>query len=107
MNDGALYTGVDEDPTKGIFENEQVDTATKEMLDEERKKRAEITPVLEDLLKQIDTEIGTVNSIKRFKAAASQPEADIRSELQAAALYEDYLTRLKTKFTLALAETKK
>lgn len=106
MDDSALYTGLDEIP-KGTFGNEVKDEITERLLQEERKKIKELTPKLGELLAAIDEEIKLVMSIDRFLTATTQPESDIRAELQAAALYKNYLQALKTKFSLALAETKR
>lgn len=103
MNDGALYTGVDE--PVGQFGNEK-DPATKELLDQEREKVQKLLPQLEGVIEGIDTEIKSVMSIDRFISAAATPEADIRAELQAAALYKGYLNELKTKLTLLLRDTR-
>lgn len=106
MDDSAMYTGVD-NIEDGQFGNETVDKETQRKLEEERRKVQEITPKIELLLESIDAEIAEVMSIDRFASATSQPEADIRAELQASALYKKYLTGLKTKLTLALAEAKR
>lgn len=103
VNDGAMYTGVDE--PVGQFGNEQ-DPATKELLDKEREKVQRLIPQLESLIEDIDSEIKSVMSIDRFITAAGQPDTNIRAELQAAALYKDYLDQLKTKFTLTLRATR-
>lgn len=105
-DDSMMYTGVD-NIEDGQFGNVKVDDQTKQLLIDEKKKRAELTPKLEALITEIDSEIKQVESIDRFYAATSQPESDIRAELQAAALYKKYLQGLKTKFKLALAETKR
>lgn len=105
-DDSMMYTGVD-NIEGGQFGNVKVDDQTKQLLIDEKKKRAELTPKLEALITEIDSEIKQVESIDRFFAATSQPESDIRAELQAAALYKKYLQGLKTKFKLALAETKR
>lgn len=103
LNDGAMYTGVDE--PAGQFGNEQ-DPATKELLDKEREKVQKLIPQLESLVEDIDSEIKAVMSIDRFIAAADQPDTNIRAELQAAALYKGYLDQLKTRFTFTLQATK-
>ncbi len=105
MDDSSLYTGVDEVPT-GVFGNEVKDKETEQLLQEQRAKLQELTPKLATILDMIDKEIALVMSIDRFGSATSVPEADIRSELQAAALYKQYLDILKTKFTIVLRETK-
>jgi DNA-binding MarR family transcriptional regulator len=106
MDDSALYTGLDEIP-KGTFGNEVKDEQTQQLLDDERKKIKELTPKLQELIDSIDSEIKLVMGIDRFATATTQPESDIRAELQAAALYKQYLEQLKTKFRLALNETRK
>ncbi len=108
-DDSAMYTGVDlplDEPEQegGMFGNEKVDEKTQELLDEQRRKLEEITPQLQGLLEDIDEEIKLVFSIKRFITAAGEPIDKITAELQAAALYEQYLQGLKTKFTLRLNE---
>lgn len=103
MNDSVMYTGVDE--PAGQFGNEQ-DPATKELLDKEREKVQRLIPQLESLIKDIDSEIKSVMSIDRFIAAADEPDTNIRAELQAAALYKNYLDQLKTNFTLTLQATR-
>ena len=109
LDDSVNYTGVDIEPAEqpGIFGNEVVDEEVKAKIQDQEHLISTITPKLQGLLDIIDAEIELVNSIKRFKTAAATPEADIRSELQAAALYEEYLQGLKTKFTLDLQESKK
>lgn len=104
VDDSALYTGVDND---GIFGNEVLEQTTKEKVDEQKKQLAELTPKLRDIVMMLDKEIESVMSVDRFITATTQPESDIRAELQAAALYKAYLNVLKTKFSLALLETKR
>lgn len=106
MDDSALYTGVD-GVEEGQFGNETVDDATKQALDEERRKIQELTPVLQDILAGIEDEIKNVMSIERFTTAAALQEDNIRAELQAAAIYKSYLDGLKTKFKLILGEVQK
>lgn len=103
-DDSALYTGVDQ---SGVFGNEVVEDSTKQIIDEQKRQLAELTPKLRDIINMIDREIQLVMSIDRFDTATTQPEVDIRAELQAAALYKAYLDNLKTKYTRALAETTK
>lgn len=106
MNDDAsLYTGVD-GPT-GVFGNETLEESTKEALDDQKKQLQELTPKLRDIIKMLDGEITLVMSVDRFVSATTTSENDIRAELQASALYKQYLTNLKTKFKLALEETKR
>lgn len=107
LDDSALYTGVDNEPNQGAFGNEIKDEKVAQKIQDQERLIKELTPKIQELLNIIDSEIDSVMSIKRFTSAAKDPEIDIRSELQAAALYEKYLGQLKTKFTLALQETKK
>lgn len=105
MNDADLYSGIDAEP--GQFGNEIKDEAVaQKILDQERQIK-ELTPKIEDLLAIIDAEIASVMSIDRFITSANSSEDNIRSELQAAALYKNYLTTLKTKFILALQEARR
>lgn len=106
MDDSALYTGVD-GTSDGIFGNEVVEESTQKVIDEQKKLLAELTPKLRDIVQMIDNEIKLVMSIDRFISATSQPESNLRAELQAAALYKQYLSTLKTKFAIALDEAKK
>lgn len=106
QNDAELYTGIDQEPT-GQFQNEIVDKDVKAQIQEQERQIKELTPKIEDLLKVIDAEIDQVMSIDRFATATTQPEDNVRAELQAAALYKNYLGTLKTKFVLALREAKK
>jgi hypothetical protein len=105
MNDSPLYTGVD-GVDDGVFGNEAKDEVTEKKIQDQDRLIKELTPKLQELLDIIDGEVASVMSIDRFMTATTQSEADIRSELQAAALYKNYLGNLKTKFTLALNETK-
>jgi hypothetical protein len=104
MDDSAIYTGVDGD---GIFGNQIPEESTKQLVDEQKRQIAELTPKLQNIIDMLDGEIKTVMSIDRFTTATTQSESDIRAELQASALYKAYLENLKTKFTLALRETRK
>lgn len=106
MDDSALYTGVD-GIDEGQFGNEVVDADTKELLNEQKRVLAELTPQLESIIDMIDSEIKEVMSIDRFTSAAAMKSEDLRSEVQASALYKKYLDELKTKFNLALKETRK
>ena len=102
-NDKTMYTGVD----GGIFGNEARPKDVEDRIREQEKLINELKPQLQELIDIIDNEIKSAMSIKRFISATTQNETDIRAELQAAALYEKYLEALKTRFTLALNETKK
>lgn len=105
MNDSAMYTGIDQAPD---FTNpDGRDEATKQLIEKQDHQIKELTPQLEGIIELIDAEIAEVMSIKRFTTCTSTPEVDVRSELQASALYEKYLQQLKTKFSLALQEIRK
>jgi septal ring factor EnvC (AmiA/AmiB activator) len=106
MNDGAMYTGVDAEPT-GIFENEIRDEKVKEKIKEQERLVKELTPKLQDLIAMIDLEIASVNDIDQYINATDSTEDNIRAELRAAALYKKKLENLKTKFALALGEVTK
>lgn len=106
LDDSMMYTGVDQEP-KGSFGNEIKDEEVEQKIQDQERLIKELTPKLQDLLDIIDAEIASVMSIDRFLTASKDPESDIRSELQAAALYKSYLGNLKTKFVLALNEVKK
>lgn len=105
IDDSSLYTGVD--GNDGIFGNEKPEESTKELLTEQKRQLQELTPKLRDIIAMLDNEIKLVMSIDRFVTATTQSETDVRAELQASALYKAYLTNLKTKFKLALEESKK
>lgn len=105
MNDGDLYTGVD-NPT-GIFENEVKNEDVEKKVQEQERLVKELTPKLQDLIDMLDEEIASVNDIDQYIKVTSVPEADVRSELRAAALYKKKLELLKTKFALALGEVTK
>ena len=49
MADSETYTGIDEPPA-GQFDNEKIDKATKQKLEDEKRKLAEVTPVLQDIV---------------------------------------------------------
>lgn len=105
MDDSVMYTGIDE--PKGLFGNENENEETKRLIDDQKKQLQDLTPKLEGLIDMIDAEIKSVMSVDRFLTAAKDSEDNIRAELQASALYKAYLDNLKTKFILALNETKK
>ena len=106
-DDSALYSGVDQAPDSGTFGNEIKDEKVEQLIQDQARLMKELTPKIEELLAVIDSEIALVMSIDRFMTAATQPLADIRAELQAAALYKSYLNTLKTRFTLALREARR
>lgn len=103
-DDSALYTGVDQ---SGVFGNETTEKSTKEVIDEQKRQLAEITPKIQDIIDMLDREKATViDFITSYVDATSDSEADIKVELKAAGRYRSYLDELKTKFTLVLQETK-
>lgn len=106
MSDDALYTGVDGEHD-GVFGNEKLEEKTKRKIDEQRKQIAELTPKLQDIVNMLDSEIKGADSIRMFVNAAESDESSVRAEIQAAARYIAYIEGLKTKFVLALNETKK
>lgn len=106
MDDSSLYTGVDGDPTGGVFGNETKDEAVEAKIQDQDRLIKELTPKIQELLDIVDAEITSVMSIDRFITATTQSESVIQAELQAAALYKSYLGNLKTKFVLALNEAK-
>ena len=55
MADSETYTGIDEPPA-GQFDNEKIDKATKQKLEDEKRKLAEVTPVLQDIVDMIERE---------------------------------------------------
>lgn len=105
MDDSALYTGVD-NPT-GVFGNEIVNEDVAEQIKEQKKQLQELTPKLQDIITMLDAEIKIADSIDHFGDATDHPETDIRAELRASFLYKQKLENLKTKFALALGETKR
>lgn len=108
MNDSPLYTGVDGEPVSGIFGNETVDESTKKLIDEQKKLVAELTPKLQSLVDMIDSEMSlAVTFIADYIDNTKDNDELLRGELKAAARYRAYLSTLKSKFVLALNETKK
>lgn len=106
MDDSAMYTGVD-NAQDGIFGNERVEASVKAKMEEQRHQIAELTPKLQEIVDMIDAEKQIViDFITTYVDATSDIEADIKSELKAAGRYRKYLDELKTKFALALNETK-
>lgn len=101
MNDGDMYSGVD-----GIFENEAPVESTAQKLKDQEALIAELTPNLKNIIDMLDEEIASVMSVDRFVTATTQPEKDIRAELQASALYKELVGGLKNRFTSILRKTK-
>ncbi len=107
MDDSALYTGLDEIP-KGTFGNEVKDEDTQRLLDEERKKLKELTPQLESIVEMIEKEQElALEFIAGYVDSSKDDDTAYRAELKAAGRYRLYLNELKTKFKLALNETRK
>lgn len=106
VDESTLYTGIDKEPD-GMFGNEVEQEAVKEKKQEQQNMMKELLPKLQELIDVIDSEIVTVNSIKRFRSATMRPEQDIRAELQASALYEEYLNNLKLRFVVAMEKVSK
>lgn len=106
MNDSALYTGVD-GTNEGIFGNEKVDETVQRKLDEQKKQIQELTPKLQDIVDMIDRERQTIlEFIAGYVDTTKDFDDQYRAELKAAGMYRKYLDELKTKFVLALKETK-
>lgn len=105
MDDSALYTGVD---STGVFGNEVLDDSTKEIIDEQKRQLAELTPKLKDIVAMLDAERDMVlDFISGYVDATTDDDELFRAELKAAGRYRKYLDGLKTKFKLALEETTK
>lgn len=107
MDDSELYTGVDEAPT-GVFGNEAKDKETQRVLDEQKAKIRELTPKLQSILDMLDTEMKTtLDFIASYVDNTKDNDENFKAELKAAGRYRKYLVDLKTKFELAIRETKK
>lgn len=107
MDDSALYTGVD-GVQDGTFGNEAMEDSTKKLLDDEKKKLAELTPKLQSILDMIDSERTiAIQYIADYVDNIKDSDPILRGELIATARYRKYLDELKTKFSLALKETRK
>ena len=105
MDDSALYTGVDSD---GTFGNETVDDSVKKALDEQKHQLAELTPKLQNIIDMLDSERAiAIQFIADYVDNVKASDPILRGELIATARYRKYLDDLKTKFSLALNETKK
>lgn len=105
MDDSALYTGVD---ATGVFGNEVLDDSTKDIIDEQKRQLAELTPKLRDIVAMLDAERDMVlDFISGYVDATTDDDELFRAELKAAGRYRKYLDGLKTKFKLALEETTK
>lgn len=105
IDDSALYTGVD-GVQDGVFGNEKLDESTQAKLDEQKRQLAELTPKLQDIVDMIDREKAIVIDFIVNVVDSGSKDIDVTNELKAAGRYRKYLDELKTKFKLALQETK-
>jgi hypothetical protein len=102
-----MYTGVDgiED---GVFGNEVVEESTKKLMDKQKHQIAELTPKLRDIVAMIDTEKAlAIQFVSDYIDNNKDSDDIMRGELKAAKRYREYLDTLKTKFALALGESKR
>ena len=107
VSDGSTYTGVD-GPQDGIFGNETIDKNTKQIIDEQKRQIAELTPKIQDILNMLEAERKTtLEFIADYVDATNDNEETIKAELKAAGRYRKYIDELKTKFALILNETKR
>lgn len=107
MDDSAMYTGVDGEQD-GQFGNEVVDENVQKKLDEQKALVKELTPQLEKLLETVEAErASALEAIAEFLSHSLAGKDVDLCEAKAAARYREYLANLKTKFALALRETKK
>lgn len=105
MDDSSLYTGVD---GESMFGNEELEASTKQALDDQKHLLAELTPKLQAIVDMIDSERTVVMEfIAGYVDSTKDNDNLFRAELKAAGRYRVYLDNLKTKFALALRETKK
>lgn len=105
IDDSAMYTGVD---GAGMFGNEELEASTKQALDDQKHLLAELTPKLQAIVDMIDSERAIVIEFIAGYVDSTKDDDDLfRAELKAAGRYRVYLDNLKTKFALALRETKK
>jgi len=107
MDDSAMYTGVDNEPT-GVFGNEEVNQETEKILQEQKQLIGELTPKLQTLIDAIEVERQmAIQYITDYVDNTKDDDVIMRGELKAVAMYRKHLDGLKTKFTLALQEVKK
>lgn len=105
VDDSAMYTGVD---GEGMFGNEELEASTKQALKDQKHQLAELTPKLQGIVDMIDSERAVVMEFIAGYVDSTKDNDDLfRAELKAAGRYRVYLDNLKTKFALALRETKK
>lgn len=106
MDDSALYTGVDGE-TDGVFGNEVQDDKVKQVVQDQKRLLKELTPQLQDIIDMIEGERQlALDFISKYVDATKDEDSLFRAELKAAGRYRTYLETLKTKFELALNETK-
>lgn len=106
MDDSAMYTGVD-GIQDGVFGNQKLEETTQRKIDEQKRLVAELTPKLQDIVDMIDAERAVaIQFVTDYVDNNSDADDILRGELKAAARYRKYLDELKTKFVLALNETK-
>ena len=106
-DDSAMYTGVD-GTQDGVFGNESVEESTKQLLDEQKRQMAELTPKLQDIVTMLEAEKDMILDFIAGYVDSTKDNDDLfRAELKAAGMYRKYLDNLKTKFSLALNEVKK
>ena len=102
-----MYTGVDGE-VDGVFGNEKIEPTTKRKLDDQKRIIQELTPKLQSIIDMIDTERQVVlDFVINYVDNTDNTEEDVKAELKAAGRYRRYLDELKTKFTLALNETRR
>lgn len=107
MADSETYTGIDEPPA-GQFDNEKIDKATKQKLEDEKRKLAEVTPVLQDIVDMIEREREVqLSFIADYVDNTKDDDDNFWAELKAAGRYRKYLEVLKSKFALELRETRR
>lgn len=107
MDDSAMYTGVD-GVTDGVFGNEKLEDTTKELLDEQKRQMAELTPKLQDIVTMLQAEQDIMTDFIATYADDSKDDNDVyRATMMSAGRYRKYIGELKTKFALALNEVKK
>lgn len=107
MDDSALYTGVDGEDL-GQFGNEAVEENVQKKLDEQKALVKELTPQLEKLIETVEAErADALEAIADFLSNSLEGAEVDTAEAKAAARYRKYLDNLKTKFALALQETKR
>lgn len=106
MNDGAMYTGIDY-INDGTFGNEKPNDEVTRIIEDQKTQLKELTPKLQDICDMIDRERQvTLEFIAAYVDNNKDDNELYRAELKAAGRYRQYLDTLKTKFSLALNESK-